>query len=176
MWKLGPKNRRLAVALLGAVAIATLVLLSRGKLAQVLRVDEVVADSAARWTISSDFERLAHSEAFVGGIVGMADGPSPQLLAFNRLLKAPDAGPTFRRMVKDGSPAGRLYGLCGLRLSDRSGFIELLPRVRGSREVVKFADACEPAAAFLGEIAPDRDPNASRFCDALRMPEAGRAM
>jgi hypothetical protein len=160
------RRRRFSVALLVVAATAALGAMLLRRVAGI-QVAELPAEGSERWATSTNYERLAHSEWFVGGTAAMMDGPTPHLLAFNAVLSGPNAASSFRRMVVEGSAAGKLYGICGLRSTDAQTFRELRPRLLESLEVLRFADGCEPASIVLHELGSPRAPNLSSFCDWL---------
>jgi hypothetical protein len=60
-------------------------------------------------------------------------------VAFLTLVKQPDAPQAFVDLAHRGTTEGKLYGLCGLYLSDRRKFAQALPRFTNSNESATIA-------------------------------------
>lgn len=66
---------------------------------------------------------LSHASLFATyPRIGYRSRFPPQVVAFQRLLREPDANEAFHYLVEQPSPVAALYGLCGLYFTDRDGF------------------------------------------------------
>jgi hypothetical protein len=84
----------------------------------------------------------------------------------------------FAKLAREATPAGRLYGLCGLRRRDKSLYRVLKSDVARSLRTVVLLDGCTPRPLALGEaLAPLASPRRrSQFdtaCDALEAAVVG---
>ncbi len=79
---------------------------------------------------------------FTVGGVGEAGIPSRQETAFRLLLKQPDPVVQCRNLLTEGTPAGQLYGLLGLRLLDQKAFQAALPRYQDSATSIQTMSGC----------------------------------
>jgi hypothetical protein len=85
-------------------------------------------------------------------------------LAFKELLQRQDKVDVFERMANWGTASGKLYGICGLRLSAPTRLRAHLVDLKHSTEVLNFADGCEPAHLPMRELT---EMNVNSFCDSL---------
>lgn len=108
-------------------------------------------------TDKTAYETVRTTESFAIGRVGVAGIISKQENAFRELLHQPDALAQCQKLLAEGTPAGQLYGLLGLRLLDESAFDAALPRYTASKSVIETVNGCmishTTAAAVAGRIA-----------------------
>ena len=90
---------------------------------------------------------------FTIGGVGIAGTTAPQEKAFRELLKQPEPAARCQKLLVEGSPAGQLYGLLGLRLLDQQAFQTALPRYKDSKTVITTASGCLVLPTTSAEVA-----------------------
>ena len=109
------------------------------------------------WTVDAcageAYDTVKTADWFTIGGVGIAGTTSPSEKAFRELLKGPEPVARCRALLTEGSPAGQLYGLLGLRLLDRSAFQTALPRYKDSKTVVTTASGCIVMGTTTAEVA-----------------------
>jgi len=66
------------------------------------------------------------------------DGISKTTVAFSTLTEQPDTAALFSDLTRRATPAGKLYGLCGLYLKDPNAFRKVLPPFMTSTEPVSI--------------------------------------
>lgn len=81
-------------------------------------------------------------------------GTTPESVhAFRRLVRSPGAAERFAELLKDATPAGRLFALCGLYFTDPEAFRSALPAFERSEERVRHQAGCmiseEPVADLI---------------------------
>jgi hypothetical protein len=102
---------------------------------------------------SGTFETVQRAESFTVGGVGVAGTRTKQELAFRELIKQPKAGLQFRKLLDHGSPAGKMYGLLGLKLTDKSGFEEALPKFTDCDTKIETIGGCMVMRTTVGYVA-----------------------
>ena len=90
----------------------------------------------------SALAHLASADLFTTYYAGLAEDPTYHGAAFRTLHKSPDASDRFARLVVEGSPAGRLYGLAGLWLADSAGYRVALPNYLSRADTVEVLYGC----------------------------------
>ncbi|MFD0892746.1 hypothetical protein KBB96_15090 [Luteolibacter ambystomatis] len=98
---------------------------------------------------------LKSAQQFAIGGVGIAGTTSPAESALRALLNRPDAVAECKKLVSDATPAGKLYGLLGLKLKDAKAFEEAFPAFKDSKTAVSTASGCIPYETTIGKIASD---------------------
>jgi hypothetical protein len=93
--------------------------------------------------ILSDFEIVRNAEVFSIGGIGIAASIAPAETSFRRILETPTASQDCRRLTTQGTKAGQLYGLLGLKLLKDPAYPLTAARYKSSRGEVQFAHACE---------------------------------
>lgn len=87
----------------------------------------------------SAYACLARAEEFAGTAVGIAGTEPETVRAFRELASRPQSTVAFLQLVAFGTPAGRVYGLCGLRRSAPPLFrIAVRPFLHSRQEVRTF--------------------------------------
>jgi hypothetical protein len=102
---------------------------------------------------SGSYETVQRAESFTVGGVGVAGTRTKQELAFRELIKQPQAGLNFRKLLEHGSPAGKMYGLLGLKLTDRNGFAEALPHFTECETKMETIGGCMVMHTTVGYVA-----------------------
>lgn len=97
---------------------------------------------------------LAKSTFFGAYNAGFVPTPSAESAAFVSIYDEPEEAraSAFERLVKEGTTAGRLYGLSGLYLTDRPRFEKLAASFRNSGEEVESAGGCVLFQARVSEL------------------------
>lgn len=105
---------------------------------------------------------------FALGSIGRAGIESEGEKAFREMLRKPDAVQTFREVLKNGTPAARLYALCGIRLLKPEEFAASAELVRNSDEKVTLIRGCIVAHEMLGKVAGEI--GQGKYDEALKNP------
>jgi hypothetical protein len=85
---------------------------------------------------------LHEAASFAMGGVGVAGTMSAGERALRQILKEPDAVSRLESMIPNASPAGKLYGLLGLRARDRTAYAGALEICRPTDAKVETARGC----------------------------------
>jgi hypothetical protein len=96
----------------------------------------------AKEDASSASASLARENTFALGGVGVAGTMSGGEKDVRALLKEADAVQQLQSLLKNGSPAGQLYALLGLRLRDRPAYDQAVPAFRKRSEEVSTLHGC----------------------------------
>lgn len=102
-------------------------------------------------------EMLLRTEIFCSTAVGVSAVTPPQCYAFKAILRQLDAAAAFGSLVRRGSPAGQLYGLCGLYLTDRASFEANIAPYLKNFDHVRFLSGCILDLTPISAIADDID-------------------
>src|SRR5256714_11531996 len=94
--------------------------------------------------------------SFALGGVGVAGTMSAGERALLEVLKQPDAVARLEAMLANASPAGKLYGLLGLRIRDPAAYERALEKCRSTDAIVATARGCmlsrEPFRDLVKEV------------------------
>ena len=89
-------------------------------------------------------------------ISGVGTGsPGPildSIHAFRRLVKAKDAGEIFSTLLKEATPEGQLYALCGLFFTDTDTFKSALATYESSEQKLSRHEGCVTFTETVGEL------------------------
>ena len=91
----------------------------------------------------SDYETVRHAGAFSMGATGYAATISPTESSLRRILQTPTAAQDCRKLTSEGTAAGQLYGLLGLKLPKDATYPTVAPRYKFSRTQVTVTSACD---------------------------------
>lgn len=91
-----------------------------------------------------DYDTVRTAEWFSLGATGAAASISETELAFRRILRTPTAADDCRKLTAQGTLAGQLYGLLGLKLLKDTNYNTIAARYRFSRKEVIVTEACSP--------------------------------
>jgi hypothetical protein len=72
--------------------------------------------------MDAQVEALKHAQTFVSTEVGALKVTSEESNLFRAVMRRPDARLKFEDMLRTGAPAGKLYGLCGIKLMTPRAF------------------------------------------------------
>ncbi len=98
---------------------------------------------------------LRDVDSFAGPTVGDGGGASPHATAFRTVLNEPDAAALFAELVEDARPAGQLYGLAGLQLTEPSTYKRALPRYLVRTDSITTAAGCIISNGTVGDVAKE---------------------
>src|SRR5262249_15456637 len=105
------------------------------------------------------FRELYRAPVFAGGSVGDAGTPSPGAEALQVLLEQPSRGAVLQDLLRHGSPAGQLYALSGLYITDPPEFASavaaLQPGTFGRllpRQKVRTLFGCIEGNAYFDDL------------------------
>jgi hypothetical protein len=85
---------------------------------------------------------LRKAGSFAMGGVGYAGSMSAGERALRKILKAPNAVAQLESMIPNATPAGKLYGLLGLRARDRAAYARALEMCRATDTKIETAHGC----------------------------------
>jgi hypothetical protein len=105
------------------------------------------------------FEILLNTGEFAEECVGYAGERSIQVEAWQVLLRQPDAADVFEDLARRGKPAGQLYGLCGLYLTDRHRYAEAEKTAMTSTASVYEHWGCTGATRPVRDLIRSSSPN-----------------
>ena len=105
--------------------------------------------------LGPEFEKIRDAPMFAIGGVGIAARLTEAEVALENLLKKPSAADHCRKLVKEGTMAGQLYGLLGLKRSDPAGFKKLVRPYRDSKEMVQTASGCIMGSIEVSTVAAE---------------------
>ncbi len=86
--------------------------------------------------------------------IGYAGGESPNYEAFRtELAKGASARPEFERLVKEGSPAARIYSAIGLYSLDKAAGTKALEGLKADSSPLKTMNGCLMNDTTVGKTA-----------------------
>jgi len=91
---------------------------------------------------SDNYRTVKSARQFIIGPVGWHGIVSDEEKAFNALCKAPDAADQFRRILREGTIAGKMYALLGLRQVSAPDYKQQASRFRNSTATVETVSGC----------------------------------
>jgi len=103
--------------------------------------------SAETQDVPGALATLMRAWVFSSPFAGERSCPSYEARAFTRLTRGPIAW--FERLARDATPAGQLYGLCGLRSRQSLRYNWLARHIAQSPRRVLVLDGCEPRVLTL---------------------------
>jgi hypothetical protein len=96
---------------------------------------------------------LAEVQEFAFGGVGAAGVPSQGEGFFRSVMEEKDALTRFRNILNNGTPAAKLYALCGIRLLAQKDFDATAAALLKSNETVTTVRGCMLTNERVGEVA-----------------------
>lgn len=117
---------------------------------------------------------LLAARSFDDVAVGYAGETPATVLAYRKLFRARDGVDRFRKVVEQGTPAGKLYGLCGLFFLDPGAFNQQLAQLERSRAPVVRRDGCIASKTTVHDVLTrdERAPLMPRTIAFAQWPEA----
>jgi hypothetical protein len=120
---------------------------------------------------SPEFAQLLRAQMFSSTVAESEGCLTAEAAAFKKLIarRRPEL---FAALARDGTPAGRLYGLCALRRRRGSLYRALKGDIARSPRTVVLLDGCTPRALPLGvalapPVSPRKKSEFDAACDAL---------
>lgn len=95
---------------------------------------------------------LLGTNTFAGHMIRDGGDISAQVVAFQVILRDPDAAAAFRWLLQNANTAGRLYALCGLRMTDRTTFDQVVGSYRTDKSEVRAMFGCIGAPMQVKDI------------------------
>jgi hypothetical protein len=91
---------------------------------------------------AAGYATLKSAESFAIGGVGVAGTTTKQELAMRALRDAPDGEQQLRKLLHEGTPAGQMYALFGLRQRGAADYKELAQPFRQHATPVQVISGC----------------------------------
>lgn len=98
------------------------------------------------------FRILLEARTFDSVRVGVSGALSPHVAAFRVLVRDAAARPAFVAMLRDGSPAGRLYALAGIYFAAPEAFDEAVRWLERSDSEVMTVSGCILGRRTIGSV------------------------
>jgi hypothetical protein len=112
---------------------------------------------------------LEEAEAFVGASPGRAAGPPAEAVAFRSVSRRPGAPQAFLSLARAGSPATRLYGLCGVKQLGLPELGSLKDELRKTNASVEMGDGCMRSTKTMQDAVPTSNSGSlfDSICESL---------
>ena len=110
---------------------------------------------AVTFTSQAALERLRADSVFASARVGFAGTPSPQARALRVLLADPQRADLLQMLLSTSTPAGRLYALVGLALTDSVAFQRNVWLVANDQRVIPIVMGCIFSTEKVSSVARD---------------------
>lgn len=102
------------------------------------------------------FDSLCRARRFAVGAGWISSDPPSEARLLRAVLAGADPFEACARLVREGTPAARLYGLCGMRLLDSGNFENYLPLALRDERLVETLEGCllytRPVASVADRI------------------------
>lgn len=99
---------------------------------------------------------LGQVQRFDNRAIGFAGGESPNYEAFRaELAKGAAARPQFERLIKEGSPAARIYSAIGLYSLDKAAGTKALQNLKADTAPLKTMNGCLMNDTTVGKTASE---------------------
>ena len=95
---------------------------------------------------------LIKAERFETGYVGFAGTPSSYIENFKTILSEPDAAELFEYVFDEATPAGKLYAVSGLYLTDKDAFRGAAEKMKKSGATVQVLNGCLMSDELVAKI------------------------
>ena len=118
---------------------------------QNIRDPRLVHDPMATWTPKEGWEYLVVARRFAFGGVSDDGHTSTGEFSFRAVLRSHNAPQLFKAVFFQGTEEGKLYALCGIRVTDRSAFDSYASILVSTNAEVTTQFGC----AVLHEPAPE---------------------
>ena len=117
-----------------------------------------VTDKQPPFVVGLAEHTLRFASSFSTGPIGLGQSRAPEVDAFAVLLAQPNASVTFQGLVRDATPAGKVYALCGLQLTDQAAYAAALPELAAMSEPVDWLLGCTVQPEPVHFIIQAREP------------------
>lgn len=111
------------------------------------------------------YQTLLLADGFEENFIGFAANPSKLVAAYGVLLQQAEADEVFKQLLKQATPAGQLYALCGLYFTDYPFFLAAVEAYRNRADCVNIQSGCLCWGKPVSEIVEQKSPNAVRLSD-----------
>jgi hypothetical protein len=101
---------------------------------------------------------LVNADSFSTGPIGLGQSRAAEVDAFAVVLTQTDARQTFEDLIRGATPEGKLYGLCGLWLVDRTAYEVALPSLSGMQDVADRIVGCQHFHVPVSEVVQSSNP------------------
>jgi hypothetical protein len=96
---------------------------------------------------------LIREMSVISGVGTGSPGPiSDSIHAFRRLVKAKEAKEIFSNLLKEATPEGQLYAMCGLFFTDKDTFKSALAIYENSEQKLSRHEGCVTFTETVGEL------------------------
>ncbi len=106
-------------------------------------------------SIQTDFALLKTTDTFAGTEVGFAGSVPPQIPAFQMLLNHPEAKYIFAALQIYATLEGQTYALCGLYLTDKIKFDQVIGRYQNNQNKITTFFRCIMSEQPISDLTPD---------------------
>ena len=93
-------------------------------------------------SVQDAYDLLVNTETFASAAVGFAGSVSEQVKAFRAILDSDNSEQLFTNLQTEAKLAGQLYGVCGLYLTNKEKFNEVIPAYQNNRNKVTTFFGC----------------------------------
>jgi hypothetical protein len=123
-------------------------------LLQEVRGDVAFGEFASPLPVADAERLLMMTRCFVTDEIpyGMA-APFRQVQAFNVIMDSSDARDIIHRLIRDGGPVARLYGLCGSALVAPEGHVAALAQCEADKTKIVVLDGCVERIMSVSAVA-----------------------
>ena len=108
--------------------------------------------AAPAMTVDAATRAVSTADVFAAKHVGYGGWPSPEYAAFDVILAQPDAADRLDRLARTATPAGRLYGLLGLRRTDPRRYAAAATGLARSEVLVTTFEGCFEGNQKVGDV------------------------
>jgi hypothetical protein len=117
-----------------------------------------VTDQQPPFVVGLAEHTIRFASTFSTGPVGLGQSRAPEVDAFAVLLSQPNASRTFESLVREATPAGKVYALCGLQLTDPAAYAAALPELAAMPDQVDWLLGCTVQPEPVHFIVQAREP------------------
>ena len=111
-------------------------------LALLLVIDSAALRANAAGDSDAAYKTLLKAGTFSVGGVGIAGTITDSEIACRTLMKSAAPGPVFSKVLEEGTPAAKMFALCGLYYKSPETFAKVAATYRKSRETFQYAAGC----------------------------------
>lgn len=111
------------------------------------------------------FEVLKVTPTFSSTTVGIAGITPGEVFAFRDLLDDPQADAALKILLKEATPEGRLYAVCGLWFTDPTEFQAQVKLFKDTSMKVNHVDGCERGEERVNRLVWNNETGAVRLKD-----------
>ena len=116
---------------------------------------EALPPSAQEKQAPTVLASASSNDVFAMGGIGFAGTRPAKLVAYQAILRRPDATLVFQKLLASPSAVTRLYALTGIAKSSPTVFRQIAPKYQNRREVVKMMGGCIAFERPFGDAVRD---------------------